>query len=154
MTFSWTPHRFSGGALALDVANSVVLRADPARRIDRFADPAAMDAFPAGANRHGAERGVLGTLEAVDERARAGLVDLREAIDRHFRAEVLGTGTPALLADLLEAIAAAPRRSGARPQGRGTAPAPPAPPPPPRRRSIGRPPAPPWCCGRGGSRAG
>ena len=35
MTFSWTAHRFSGGALALDVANSVVLRAEPERRIDR-----------------------------------------------------------------------------------------------------------------------
>jgi predicted RNA-binding Zn ribbon-like protein len=37
MTFSWTSHRFSGGALALDVANSVVLRHDEARRVDRFA---------------------------------------------------------------------------------------------------------------------
>ena len=60
MTFSWTPHRFSGGALALDVANSVVLRDDPARRIDRFADPAAMDAFCAGASAYGAERDLFG----------------------------------------------------------------------------------------------
>ena len=59
MTFSWTPHRFSGGALALDVANSVVLRSDPARRIDRFAEPATMDAFPEGANRHGAATATL-----------------------------------------------------------------------------------------------
>lgn len=116
MTFSWTPHRFSGGTLALDVANSVVLRADPERRIDRFADPAVMDAFPDGANRHGAERDLLGLLEPASEAARAGLVALREAIDRHFRAEVLGQVQPALLADLLEAIAATLRRSGARPQ--------------------------------------
>ena len=121
MTFSWTPHRFSGGALALDVANSVVLRADPERRIDRFADPAVMDAFSEGANRHGAERALFGGLEPACEAARAGLVELREAIDRHFRAEALGEGQPALLADLLEAIAATLRRSGARPQALDTA---------------------------------
>ena len=49
MTFAWTPHRFSGGALALDVANSVVLRAFPDRRIDRFADPAVELGLPADA---------------------------------------------------------------------------------------------------------
>ena len=51
MTFSWTPHRFSGGALALDVANSVVLRFDAARRIDRYADPVALESFAAAATR-------------------------------------------------------------------------------------------------------
>ncbi|MCR6498731.1 CGNR zinc finger domain-containing protein [Shinella sp. CPCC 101442] len=121
MTFSWTPHRFSGGALALDVANSVVLRADPERRIDRFADPAAMDAFPSGANRHGAERNLFGPLEPVNEPAREGLVRLREAIDRHFRAEALGHGKPALLADLLDAISATFRISGERPLALDTA---------------------------------
>jgi predicted RNA-binding Zn ribbon-like protein len=121
MTFSWTPHRFSGGALALDVANSVVLRGNPGRRIDRFADPAVMDAFPAGAGRHGAEHALFGPLEPVSEEARTGLLALRETIDRHFRAEVLGLGTPLLLADLLEAIAATLRRSGTRPQALDTA---------------------------------
>ncbi|MGQ3212923.1 MAG: CGNR zinc finger domain-containing protein [Shinella sp.] len=121
MTFSWTPHRFSGGALALDVANSVVLRAEPERRIDRFADPAVMDAFPAGANRHGGERDVFGALEPVSAHARTGLIDLREAIDRHFRAEILGTGMPTLLADLLDAISASLRLSGMRPQALDTA---------------------------------
>lgn len=121
MTFSWTPHRFSGGALALDVANSIVLRTDPERRIDRFADASVMDAFPGGANRHGAERALFGPLEPVTNDARRGLIDLREAIDRHFRAEILGAGKPALLADLLEAIAAVLRRSGERPQALDTA---------------------------------
>ena len=121
MTFAWTPHRFSGGALALDVANSVVLRADPARRIDRFADPAAMDAFPAAANRHGAERALFGALEPVDAAARPGLIRLREAIDRHFRAQALGMGTPLLLADLLDAVSATLRTSGDRPQALDTA---------------------------------
>lgn len=121
MTFSWTPHRFAGGALALDVANSVVLRADAARRIDRFADPAIMDAFPAGANLHGAERDRFGALEPVAAEARDGLVQLRETIDRHFRAEILGAGKPALLADMLDAISATLRRSGTRTQALDTA---------------------------------
>lgn len=121
MTFSWTAHRFSGGALALDVANSVVLRADPARRIDRFADPATLDAFPAGANRHGRERELFGALVPVDPEGRTGLLALREAIDRHFRAEALGAGKPALLADLLDAIATTLRRSGDRPEALDTA---------------------------------
>ena len=121
MTFSWTRHRFSGGALALDVANSVVLRADVERRIDRFADPAALDAFPAGAARHGAEHSLFGTLEPVRKEARADFLALREAVDRHFRAEVLGAGKPVLLADLLDAISATLRRSGERPQALDTA---------------------------------
>jgi predicted RNA-binding Zn ribbon-like protein len=121
MTFSWTPHRFSGGALALDVANSVVLRSDPARRVDRFAEAALVDAFAAGANRHGAERQIFGPLEPVRAEARPGLVALREAIDRHFRAEVLGAGTPMLLADLLDEISATFRRSGASAQALDTA---------------------------------
>lgn len=121
MTFSWTAHRFSGGALALDVANSVVLRADPARRIDRFADAATLDAFPAGANRHGRERALFGALVPVDPEGRTGLLALREAIDRHFRAEALGAGKPALLADLLDAIAMTLRRSGDRPEALDTA---------------------------------
>jgi len=121
MTFSWTPHRFSGGALALDVANSVVLRADPERRIDRFADPAALDAFPAGAVRHGGERDLFASLEPVRAEARTGFLALREAIDRHFRAEVLGAGGTALVADLLDAVSATLRRSGERPQALDTA---------------------------------
>ena len=39
MTFTWTAHRFAGGALALDVANSIVLRFDPERRIDSYIAP-------------------------------------------------------------------------------------------------------------------
>lgn len=121
MTFSWTPHRFSGGALALDVANSVVLRDGGDRRIDRFADPAVMDAFHAGANAYGGERQLFGALEPMDNDARNGLLALREAIDAHFRATVLGHGTPALLAELLEAIARTLRQSGEKPHALDTA---------------------------------
>ncbi|HEV7317597.1 MAG TPA: CGNR zinc finger domain-containing protein [Ensifer sp.] len=106
MSFTWTAHRFAGGALALDVANSIVLRFDPARRIDRFADVTAMDSFAEAANRFGAENPRFGLLAPVPAENRARLLHLREATDRHFRAEISAKGRPELLADLLEAIAA------------------------------------------------
>ena len=45
MTVAWTPHRFTGGLLALDTANTVVLRGDPERTFDRFDDPAEIARF-------------------------------------------------------------------------------------------------------------
>lgn len=108
MSFSWTPHRFSGGALALDVANSVILRFDPARSMDRFAVPEQLDAFPAAAMKHGSERPEHG-LRPLPAARIPGLIDLRERIDRHFRAEIRGSGSARVLADLLEAIASALR---------------------------------------------
>lgn len=108
MTFSWTPHRFSGGALALDVANSVILRFDPARSVDRFADPENLAAFPGAANQLCAERPQQ-SLKTLSIGRAASLFALREAIDRHFRAEASGQLSPVLLADLLERIAQALR---------------------------------------------
>ncbi|KQV43377.1 MULTISPECIES: CGNR zinc finger domain-containing protein [unclassified Rhizobium] len=107
MSFAWTPHRFSGGALALDVANSVVLRFDPARRIDRFADPVAMDAFADAASRLCGE--TFERLAPTVPDRRPLLIALREATDRHFRAAVEGEASDHLLADLLETAAAALR---------------------------------------------
>jgi predicted RNA-binding Zn ribbon-like protein len=37
MASDWTQHRFSGGALALDLVNTAVRRSDPARAFDRLA---------------------------------------------------------------------------------------------------------------------
>ncbi|NRP71079.1 hypothetical protein ILFOPFJJ_01962 [Ensifer psoraleae] len=111
MTFTWTEHRFSGGVLALDVANSVVLRFDPERRVDRFADAAAMDSFADAANRYGVERDRFGMLVPARPENRGSLIGLREATDRHFRARALAEDRPELLADLLEAIATVLRRS-------------------------------------------
>ncbi|MGO4621719.1 CGNR zinc finger domain-containing protein [Ensifer sp. 2YAB10] len=111
MTFTWTAHRFAGGALALDVANSIVLRFDPERRIDRFADAAAIDSFAEAANRFGAENTRFGPLAPVAAENRTKLLWLREATDRHFRAEISANGRPELLADLLEAIAGVMRGS-------------------------------------------
>ena len=104
MTFSWTPHRFSGGALALDVANSIILRHDAARSIDRFATPAQIDSFPGAAVKFCAERALFGELHPVGEAQAKGFIALREAIDRYFRARVLGEETPSALADLLETM--------------------------------------------------
>ncbi|HEV7310259.1 CGNR zinc finger domain-containing protein [Ensifer sp.] len=111
MSFTWTAHRFAGGVLALDVANSIILRADPVRRIDRFTDAAAIDSFAEAANRFGAESARFGVLAPVAAENRAGLLRLREATDRHFRALVSAEGRPAYLADLLEAVAAVLRSS-------------------------------------------
>jgi predicted RNA-binding Zn ribbon-like protein len=117
MTFSWTPHRFSGGTLALDVANSVILRFDPERRIDRYADYTAMDAFADAANLHCADAGFFGRLTPVKPDNRKRFIDLREKTDAYFRAEVLGQSTPAQLADLLDAASAVIRRSPAAKDG-------------------------------------
>ncbi len=110
MTFSWTQHRFAGGALALDVANSVILRFDPERRIDRYADPIAMSDFAVAANRFSAEKELFGTLEPVTHENRDAFLNLREATDRHFRANVLGASTGEDLADLLDAASVIIRR--------------------------------------------
>ncbi|MBW6420518.1 CGNR zinc finger domain-containing protein [Rhizobium sp. XQZ8] len=106
MTFAWTPHRFAGGALALDVANSVILRFDPERSIDRFAKPDQLEAFFKAAKEFSAERDLLGELQPVPARNQGAFLTLRETIDRYFRARVLGNDAHGLLADFLEATAA------------------------------------------------
>ncbi len=112
MQFSWTPHRFSGGALAFDVANSVVQRSDPARRIDRFAMAGQLDAFQEAAARLCAEPGLPERMTPPAEAARPAFLDLREAIDRYFRALAEGGECRALLADLMETAAACLRAAG------------------------------------------
>jgi predicted RNA-binding Zn ribbon-like protein len=112
MEFNWTPHRFAGGALALDVANSVVLRDDPLRRADRFSVKQQLDAFPEAAGRLCAERALFGSLAPPKDENIDALLALREAIDGYFRERAGGSEPPAaLLADLLEAAALAFRRS-------------------------------------------
>jgi predicted RNA-binding Zn ribbon-like protein len=106
MQFSWNQHRFSGGALALDVANSVILRHDPGRSRDRFADQSAFEAFAEGANRHCAEHVRFGALAPAKGPARPQFIALRESIDLHFRALVKGEATRISLARLLGECAA------------------------------------------------
>lgn len=111
MTFAWTSHRFVSGVLALDVANSVILRADPARRTDRFAVPAQLAAFPTAASELCGERERLGPFIPVPAAAVGRFLVLREAIDAFFRAEA-DDGDDSRLAALLEAIAPVLRDAG------------------------------------------
>lgn len=103
MTFQWTPHRFSGGALALDVANSVVMRFDPDRRIDRFAIASQLSDFPAAASGLSGERAAFGGIAPVATIHAAPFIALREAIDAHFRHKAIhGRDDNRLLARLLQ----------------------------------------------------
>jgi predicted RNA-binding Zn ribbon-like protein len=113
MTFSWTPHRFTGGALALDVANSVIMRFDATARMDRFAEPAQLEAFASAANRLSSERGEFPPLRPVEHSRREPFIALREDIDGFFRQRVRqGRDDTTLLAGLLEGIAATLRHYG------------------------------------------
>ncbi len=111
MSFSWTPHRFAGGALALDVANSVILRFDPTRSIDRFAEPKQMEAFPKAAEKFSSERALFSDLAPVEPENHAPFIALREAIDHYFRTRLTGDDAQTLLADFLEATATVLRRA-------------------------------------------
>ncbi|APO74176.1 CGNR zinc finger domain-containing protein [Rhizobium etli 8C-3] len=115
MIFAWTAHRFSGGALALDVANSVVLRHDKARSIDRFAADEPFTSFPDAAAEFCAERALFGRVLPVPPENRPNFIALREATDRYFRQRVLTGNDDRLLADLLSKLAVTLRNS--RPNG-------------------------------------
>jgi predicted RNA-binding Zn ribbon-like protein len=86
MTIAWTKHRFSGGLLALDVANTVVLRNDPALTFDRFADVGEITRFAQAANVYRAEE--LGGRSLAVPKAEAiaeSVIALRESTDSLFR---------------------------------------------------------------------
>ncbi|WP_137135195.1 CGNR zinc finger domain-containing protein [Rhizobium sp. FKY42] len=102
MSFSWTPHRFVGGALALDVANSVILRMDPARSVDRFAVPEQLAGFADAASLLSAERDSWEQLRPVQSGNEQTFLTFREAVDRHFRSLATGTCDSLLLSDLLD----------------------------------------------------
>lgn len=76
--------------MALDVANSVILRSDTARTLDRFAVPEQIAAFAEAATRLGVERDRFPTLTAPEADKRPVFIELREAIDDHFRSAVSG----------------------------------------------------------------
>ncbi|NLS03071.1 hypothetical protein HGP14_06750 [Rhizobium sp. P32RR-XVIII] len=115
MSFTWTAHRFSGGALALDVANSVILRHDEGRSIDRFAADEQLERFPEAAAEFCAERDLFGEVLPVAPENRPGFIALREATDRYFRQRVVNGNDDGLLAELLEKLAETLRN--ARPNG-------------------------------------
>lgn len=107
MSVAWTRHRFSGGALALDTANTVVLRGDTERSFDRFDDPAEIGRFAAAASGFRADELRGRALAAPDPQAIATkVVAIREATDRLFRGAVAaGALAVAGMPDFLNACA-------------------------------------------------
>ena len=91
MAVSWTRHRFSGGTLALDAANTVVYRGDPMRTFDRFDNPGEIASFAAAATGFRAAELAHRQLAVPDPRAiHATVLAIREATDRLFRGAVSG----------------------------------------------------------------
>ena len=89
MAVSWTAHRFSGGNLALDTTNTVVMRGDASRSFDRFADVGEIARFAAVASGYRAAELGGRALSAPEPGAIAGtVIGIREATDRLFRRSV------------------------------------------------------------------
>jgi predicted RNA-binding Zn ribbon-like protein len=107
MAVTWTRHRFSGGALALDAANTVVLRGDAARAFDRFEDPAEIALFAEAATNFRAEELGGRALAVTDPLEIApAVLAIRETTDRLFRGAVSdGSVATAALPDFLQACA-------------------------------------------------
>ncbi len=107
MTFEWTAHRFSGGALAFDLANTVVCRNQPAKRIDRLARIEETAAFADAAGTFCAgETGVQFIFSARTDSGNQVVLRLREAIDVYFRALITtGAAAKGSLATLFAAAA-------------------------------------------------
>jgi predicted RNA-binding Zn ribbon-like protein len=103
MTFDWNAHRFSGGVLALDLANTVIYRETPERSLDRFADPDELSRFAAAASHF--RKGEWGNAlfrSPLLPRERAALISVRESINELFRSAASGSGLkPAHLSEFL-----------------------------------------------------
>ncbi|NGO52854.1 CGNR zinc finger domain-containing protein [Allomesorhizobium camelthorni] len=108
MAVTWTQHRFSGGALALDAANTVVLRDDVARTFDRFDDPVEIARFAEAASDFRAEElGGRALAVADPHRIAPTVIAIRETTDRLFRGVASeGLVATTALPDFLEACAA------------------------------------------------
>lgn len=96
MTVSWTPHRFQGGVLALDTANTVVLRGDPERSFDRFEYPAEIARFAEAASAFRVQE-LGGRLLAAPRPQQIApvVVAIRETTDRLYRNAVKASGAVA-----------------------------------------------------------
>jgi predicted RNA-binding Zn ribbon-like protein len=93
MAVTWIEHRFAGGLLALDVANTVVRRGDP-RSFDRFADVGEIARFASAASAFRAEELGGRQLSASDPQAVAGrVIAIREATDALFRGAAAADGS-------------------------------------------------------------
>lgn len=107
MAVLWNAHRFSGGLLALDTTNTVVLRGVAGMTFDRFDDTREIARFADHASRFRAEELGGRSVEANDPHAvRAIVLEMREATDALFRDQVVsGTAGGAATARFLRACA-------------------------------------------------
>ena len=86
MTFDWNAHRFSGGVLALDLANTVIFRGDPQRSLDRFDDPNELPRFAeAAAIFRIGEWGNVQFHPPLSQKETEALIGIREVINSLFR---------------------------------------------------------------------
>lgn len=100
----WTAHRFSGGALALDLANTVVWKDDPERRFDRFQNLSEMQEFARAASERYRQYPSLMYLVAPQTKREAQrLIALRNAIDDWLRPIGLGENSAGSISCVLEA---------------------------------------------------
>ncbi|HEY5818590.1 MAG TPA: CGNR zinc finger domain-containing protein [Mesorhizobium sp.] len=90
MAATWVQHRFSGGVLALDLANTVVLRGDPAHSFDRLDDPTELPCFAEAAGRFRQDelRGAMLSARG-DANEKARIIEIRERTDLLFRNAVV-----------------------------------------------------------------
>lgn len=113
MAVAWTKHRFSGGVLALDAANTIVLRNHPERRFDRFDDPVEIGRFAEAASIYRCDE--VGRPLVVDDAGGSAtrVIRLREAVDALFRDQAAGRKLAAAkIAELLRACAACMEAGG------------------------------------------
>ncbi len=93
MWIDWNAHRFSGGALALDLANTVIFRQAPERAQDRFSNSVEVERFAsAAASFRASEWGSVTFIAPQSQSGHLNLLELREAINRLFRVAVLEEG--------------------------------------------------------------
>lgn len=93
MYIDWNAHRFSGGVLALDLANTVIFRQAPERAKDRFINSAEVARFAsAAADFRAGEWGHVEFKPPQSLPEHSTLIDLREAINKLFRTAVLEEG--------------------------------------------------------------
>jgi predicted RNA-binding Zn ribbon-like protein len=106
--FEWNSHRFSGGALALDLANTVVWSDVTAKRTDRFEDTSHIASFAQAASTYRRleleNRVVVPPDSAQDIQS---LLRLRQAIDQWLRPTALGQQVDLPLHGLFSACAKA-----------------------------------------------
>jgi len=96
MSFEWNAHRFSGGALVLDLVNTVIYRDDPERSVDRFADRQEVARFAeAAAGFRRAELGETSLVASAGAKVVQRTLELREAANELFRASVRVNGAGA-----------------------------------------------------------